>query len=60
MSSQNAAPTRLELNFGCVTYTHDSLWLYYVLNTAASTHVVFPLETPILVMEILVLLENNC
>lgn len=43
----------LELNFVCVIGTHNRLWLYYVLNTAASTHVVIPLETSILVMEIL-------
>lgn len=44
----------LELNFGCVMCTHNRLWLHYVLNTAASTHVVItPLEKSILVMEIL-------
>lgn len=49
----------LEPSFGCVTYTHDSLWLYYVLNTAASTHAVIPLETSVLAMETLALLQNN-
>lgn len=43
----------LELNFGCVTCTRNRLWLYYALNTAASTHVLIPLETSILVMEML-------
>lgn len=43
----------LEPNFCCVIDTHNRLWLYYVLNTAESTHVVIPLETLILAMEIL-------
>lgn len=37
----------LELSFGCVTHTQGHAWLYYVLNTAASTHVVIPLATSI-------------
>jgi len=49
----------LELSFGCVTYTHDSVWLYYVLTTAASTHVVILLELSIWAMEILTILTNN-
>lgn len=49
----------LELSFGCVTYTHDSVWLYYVLATAASAHVVILLEMSIWAMERLTILTNN-